>query len=93
MRDDNEQVKIELLSQWKLEAESRNFPLPTNHTSGIRALRVSWEYVRGWEGVETPEKSCHRRVRGGRPRAAGHLQHGFDQVMWQSRGMEYVDFG
>ena len=24
MRDDDEQVKIELLSQWKLEAESRN---------------------------------------------------------------------
>ena len=23
--DDDEQVKIELLSQWKLEAESRNF--------------------------------------------------------------------
>ena len=24
MRDDNEQLKIELLSHWKLEAESRN---------------------------------------------------------------------
>ena len=24
MRDDDEQLKIELLSQWKLEAESRN---------------------------------------------------------------------
>ena len=26
MRDDDEQLKIELLSQWKLEAESRKKP-------------------------------------------------------------------
>ena len=30
MRDDDEQVKIELLSQWKLEAESRKMSVIDN---------------------------------------------------------------
>ena len=38
MRDDDEQqLKIELLSQWKLEAESRNFMTYSNTIRGVGA--------------------------------------------------------
>ena len=64
-------------------------------TLATRALRVSWEYVTGWEvGVETlrPELHhlekkkthcghCAHRVREGHPQAVGHLKHGFDLLL------------
>ena len=62
-------------------------------TLATRALRVSWEYVTGWEvGVETlrPElqllekrKTHHRahRAHEDHPQAVGHLKHGFDLLL------------
>ena len=41
---DNEQLKIELLSQWKLEAESRNFPNGTFENMETLNLHRFWPW-------------------------------------------------
>ena len=41
MRDKQQQLKIELLSQWKLEAESRNFRGNTHNAGDYHALKRS----------------------------------------------------
>ena len=41
MRDDQQQLKIELLSQWKLEAESRNYQNITQYFSHILKVQCA----------------------------------------------------
>ena len=46
--DDEQQLKIELLSQWKLEAEFRNFhPTLTANNSGLKPSKLKKYHIFG----------------------------------------------
>ena len=49
MRDNNRTVKIELLSQWKLEAEFRNFKKRKNHISQHCLVVPDWGLARAFD--------------------------------------------